>query len=159
MTSTDAVTRGTLRLMQSMGYAALPEMPLGNGRRADLVGLDKAGGVVIAEVKSCLSDFRADTKWQDYLPYSDDFYFAVDANFPRAVLDEAASLPDITGIIIADAFGGEVIRPALTRKLHPARRKTLHLRMARAGAARLSHAMTGFSGAQPGAPSRRRLAR
>ena len=116
------------------------ELPLTNGRRADVVGLDKAGGVAIVEVKSCLSDFRSDKKWQHYLPYADAFYFAVDQQFPLSVLDEEASLPDVTGVIIADGFDGEIVREAAPNKIHPSRRKTLHLKMARAAASRLSRA-------------------
>lgn len=138
MTSTDLITKGTLRLLHSMGYSVLRELSLSNGRRADLVGLGKSGDVVIVEVKSCLADFRSDKKWQDYLPFSDKFYFAVDAKFPIDVLSEAASLPDTTGIIVADGYGGDEIRSAFARKLHPARRRTVHLKMARVGALRLS---------------------
>ena len=121
-----------------MGYAALREVSLSNGRRADLVGLNKAGHVVIIEVKSGAADFRADTKWQEYLPFCDEFYFAVDANFPVEILTASSCLPTITGIIVADGFGGEVIREASTRKLNAARRKSVHLKVARVGAARLS---------------------
>ena len=121
-----------------MGYAALRELSLSNGRRADLVGVGKTGDVVIVEIKSCLADFKADNKWQEYLPFSDEFYFAVDANFPIDVLSDAAALPETTGIIVADGYGGDVIRSALARKLHPARRRTVHLKMARVGAHRLS---------------------
>lgn len=138
MTSTANVTRGAMRLLQSMGYSSICELPLTNGRRADLVGVNKSGEVAIVEVKSCLADFRSDQKWQQYLPYSDSFYFAVDEQFPLTVLDEDASLPNLTGIIIADAFDGEVIRPAKRQKVHPSRRKTLHLKMARVAASRLS---------------------
>jgi len=138
VTSTALITKGTMRLLHSMGYSALCELSLSNGRRADLVGVGKSGGVIIVEVKSCLADFRADNKWQDYLPYSDEFYFAVDANFPIDVLSEQASLPSVTGIIVADAYGGDVIRSAFSRKLHPARRRTVHLKMARVGALRLA---------------------
>lgn len=138
MTSTEKVTRGAVRLLHSMGYAAICELPLTNGRRADVVGLNKSGEVAIVEVKSCLSDFRSDSKWQQYLPYSDEFYFAVDSQFPLEVFDEETSLPDVTGIIIADAFDGEIIRLAKRSTVHPSRRKTLHLKMARIAAGRLS---------------------
>lgn len=138
MTTTEVITRGTVRLLHAMGYAALCEFPLSNGRRADVVGVQKSGRIIIAEVKSCLSDFRADRKWQEYLPFSDEFYFAVDAEFPVEVLSEDASLPDVTGIIVADGYGGDIVRPAAERALHPVRRRTVHLKMARVGADRLT---------------------
>ncbi len=138
MTSTERVTGGSVRLLHGMGYAAICEFPLSNGRRADIVGIQKSGRIVIVEVKSCLADFRSDRKWQDYLPFSDEFYFAVDAGFPREVLDEPDSLPDITGVIIADEFGGDILRPAAPRNLHTSRRRSIHLKMAHTGAARLT---------------------
>lgn len=131
-----------------MGYAALREVSLSNGRRADLVGLDKGGHVVIVEVKSSVADYRADSKWHDYLPFSDEFFFAVDANFPLEILSESACFPSMTGIIVADEFGGEVIRIASARKLNAARRKNIHLKMARAGAARLAKPFIVESGCQ-----------
>lgn len=148
MTSTELITRGTIRLLHSMGYAALSEMPLSNGRRADLVGLGKAGHVVIVEVKSCISDYRADCKWHEYLPFCDEFFFAVDADFPIEIFSEAACLPSVTGVIVADEYGGEVIRNASARKLNAARRKNIHLKMARAGAARLSRPFIAEQGSQ-----------
>lgn len=138
MTSTEKVTRGAVRLLHSLGYAAVCELPLTNGRRADVVGVGKAGEVAIVEVKSGLSDFRSDKKWKEYLPYSDAFYFAVDEAFPLSVLEEKESLPEITGIIVSDGFDGEIIRPAAPQKVHSSRRKTLHLKMARIAATRLS---------------------
>lgn len=131
-----------------MGYAALREVSLSNGRRADLIGLGKTGHVIIVEVKSCVADYRADSKWHEYLPFSDEFFFAIDRNFPLEILSESACFPDITGIMVADNFGGEVLRPASARKLPPARRKNIHLKVARAGAARLSRPLIAEQGCQ-----------
>ena len=145
MTSTTVVTRGAVRLLLELGHAPITELPLTNGRRADIVALSATGKCVIIEVKSGLADFRSDKKWHDYLEYCEEFYFAVDADFPTAVLDEAESLPSVTGIILADAYGGEIIRPAMARKVNAARKKALTLKMARLGALRL----TGNSAMQP----------
>ena len=49
-------------------------------------GLDRKGRFVIVEIKSSLADFRADTKWPDYLPHCDFYYFAVADDFPVDVL-------------------------------------------------------------------------
>lgn len=136
MTSTEFVTKGACRLLVDMGYAPLPEVSLTNGRRVDIVGLSKKGGLIVVEVKSGLADFRSDQKWQEYLPYCEEFYFAVDDKFPISVLEEAESLPEETGIIIADQYGGEVVRPAATRKVNVQRAKTLVQKMARTGALR-----------------------
>lgn len=138
MTSTAQVTRGAMRLLLDLGYAPITELSLTNGRRADIVALDRAGRTTIIEVKSCLTDFRSDTKWPEYLSYCEEFYFAVDSRFPQQVLEEETSLPHITGIMLADAYGAEVVRPAAIRTVNAAKRRTLTLKMARLGAMRLS---------------------
>ena len=46
-------------------------------------------------------------------------------------------MPEDTGLIIADRFGAEILRPAPVDRLAPARRKAMTLRIARAGALRL----------------------
>jgi hypothetical protein len=143
MTSTDQVTRGATRLLLDLGYAPITEVSLTNGRRADLVALDAKGRCIIVEVKSGLADFRSDGKWQQYLDYCEEFYFAVDGAFPLAVLEEATSLPGTTGIMIADAYGAEIIRPAAARPVNAARKKKLTLSLARIGGLRLSASVTG----------------
>ncbi|MCK0069335.1 MmcB family DNA repair protein [Kordiimonas laminariae] len=137
MTETVNITLGAERLLVELGYAPVREVVLKNNRRVDILGLNKPGGLVVVEVKSGLSDFRSDTKWQEYLDYCEEFYFAVDQHFPINVLNESTSLPDITGIIIADAYGGEVIREAASRKVNAARAKKLIQQMARTAAMRL----------------------
>ncbi|WP_286830003.1 MULTISPECIES: MmcB family DNA repair protein [Kordiimonas] len=143
---TESVTRGVVRFLMDLGFAPLTELPLTNGRRVDVLGLDRRGKAVIVEVKSSVADYRADTKWIEYLDYCEEFYFAVDAAFPRDILDAPDSLPDVAGLIIADAYGADIVRPAAVRPVNAARRKTLTLKMARAGAQRLSARMIGRLG-------------
>lgn len=131
------LTRGAGRLLESQGYSVLTEFRLGNGRRADIAALDRRGTLVIVEVKSSLADFRSDSKWPEYLPYCDRFYFCVSETFPQSALEEVSSLPGETGIIIADAHGGGVLRIAANRPLNAARRKAEILRFARHSAQRL----------------------
>jgi hypothetical protein len=128
---TAALTRGVVRLFADLGLVSLPEFRLPNGRRADVAGLDRRGRLVVAEVKSCQADFDADTKWTDYLGFCDAFYFAVASDFPLTLL------PVEEGLIIADAYGGAVIRESQERALAAARRKALTLRFARQAAARV----------------------
>ena len=128
---TAALTRGALRLFLDLGLAPLAEFRLPNGRRADLAGLDPKGRLVIAEVKSCRADFEADGKWGDYLDYCDAFYFAVGQDFPKELL------PMEEGLILADAYGGAVMRAAQERPLAAARRKAITLRFARQAASRM----------------------
>lgn len=122
------VTRGTARLLTHMGCAVLAEMRLSNGRRADLVGICPKGTLTLIEVKSCQADFDADSKWPEYLDWCDRFFFAVSEDFPQHLL------PPEEGLIIADGFGGAIIREAQERKLSGARRKAVTLRFARQAA-------------------------
>ena len=128
--TTEFVTRGAARLLSALGYAPLPEFPLPNGRRADLMALGPKGELVIVEVKSSTEDFRTDRKWGDYGPFCDAFYFAVPPEFPRSILPEAP------GLMAADSFGGAVLREAPVHPLAPARRKALTLQFARLAAFR-----------------------
>ena len=128
--TTQSVTRGAARLMIDMGYAPLLEVGLPNGRRADVMALGPRGDIVICEVKSGIEDYRVDRKWGEYGPYCDAFYFAVAPEFPAGVL------PDEPGLIVADGFGGAVVREAPPAPLAPARRKALTLAFARLGALR-----------------------
>ena len=130
--TTDAVTRGTGRLMAALGYAPLLEVTLPNGRRADIMALGPHGEIAIAEVKSGLDDFRTDRKWHEYAPYCDAFYFAVAPEFPREIL------PETPGLIVADGFGGAVLREAPVTTLVGARRKALIIAFGRLAALRAS---------------------
>ena len=104
--TTRSVTRGAARLMADMGYAPLLEVCLPNGRRADVMALGPRGEIAICEVKSGVEDYRVDRKWHEYAPFCDVFYFAVTPEFPEGIL------PDEPGLIVADGFGGAVVREA-----------------------------------------------
>ena len=130
---TAAITRGASHYIQNMGYATLREFILPNGRRADLAGIDRKGRVVIAEVKSCKSDFVVDTKWESYEEYCDEFFFVVDEDFPIELF------PAGYGILIADGFTAAERAPSrITPPLSPSRRKALTLRFGRQAAHRLA---------------------
>ena len=132
--TTQAVTRGAARLLLSLGYTPLAEVRLPNGRRADLMALGRRGEILIVEVKSSLEDFLTDQKWGEYRPYCDAFAFAVGPEFPRHIL------PEEPGLIVADGFGGEVLREAPVVPLAGARRKALTLGFARLAAIRTTGA-------------------
>ncbi len=127
-----ALTRGVCRLFVSLGFAPLCELSLRSGRRVDVMGLGRGGEIIVAEIKSSLEDFRADQKWAEYLDYCDRFFFAVGAGFPQEIL------PGETGLIIADRFGGAVVRESPVTKLHASRRKELIQRFATQAADRLA---------------------
>lgn len=128
---TQGVTRGVTRLLRQMGQTCITELSLKTGRRVDVIALDRKGQVTVVEVKSSLEDFRTDEKWQEYLPFCDAFYFAVSESFPVEIL------PEDVGLIIADAYGAEIVRPGTQGEMNPARRKALTLRFARHAADRL----------------------
>ncbi|WGF89696.1 MmcB family DNA repair protein [Marinivivus vitaminiproducens] len=125
------IAHGTARCLIDMGYAPVAELPLANGRRADITAIDRKGHVVIVEIKSSRADFLSDRKWPDYLEFCDAFYFAVAPGFPRELL------PQDEGLILAERFQGAIERPAVLRPMAAARRKALLLRFARLAALRL----------------------
>ncbi|MEL6258483.1 MAG: MmcB family DNA repair protein [Pseudomonadota bacterium] len=127
----DSIRRGALRTFQHLGYAGIAEMTLANSRRADLVLIGSSGDIAIVEIKSCRTDFQTDAKWPEYQEYCDLFYFAVDERFPSDLI------PDEAGLIIADGFGGAVVRDAPRVALPAARRKAMTLKFARAAALRV----------------------
>ncbi|MDX1581679.1 MAG: MmcB family DNA repair protein [Alphaproteobacteria bacterium] len=129
------VQRGVCRLLYHMGFSCLSEFTLRTGRRVDLAGLGPKGQIWAIEIKSSLADFRTDTKWPDYLDYCDRFYFAVPQDFPLNVL------PEEQGVIVADLFGGEIVRDAPEDPMAAARRKAVTLLFARTAAHRMQRAI------------------
>src|SRR3546814_14746274 len=73
------VARGIGRLFARNGIWCLPEMPLRNGRRADLMGVDERGRIVIVEIKVARADLLGDSKWSDYLDFCDRFFWGLAA--------------------------------------------------------------------------------
>jgi hypothetical protein len=127
-----AVARGTTRLLHSLGFAVVSELPLASGRRADLVALGGGGDLWIVEIKSSVADFRADQKWMDYRLHCDRLFFATTLEVPCEIF------PKDTGLIVADAFGGSIMCEAPEHRLHAATRKSMMLIFARAAALRLA---------------------
>ena len=131
LTAAQAVARGVARMFLRHDILVLPEVSLRNRRRADLMGIDAKGQIVIVEIKVARSDLLGDTKWTEYLDYCDRFYWALPIGFDASPVDGADFLPERTGLIIADAYDAEMVRPAATDALAPARRKTETMRLAR----------------------------
>jgi hypothetical protein len=126
------VARGTTRLLHSLGFSVVAELPLASGRRADLVALGGDGEVWIVEIKSSVADFRADQKWSDYRLHCDRLFFATASEVPRQIF------PPDAGLIVADAFGASIMSEAPEHRLHAATRKRMMLSFARAAALRLA---------------------
>ena len=127
-----AVARGTTRLLHSLGLCVVSELPLASGRRADLVALGADSTIWIVEIKSSIADFRADQKWTDYRLHCDRLFFATTVNVPGDIF------PKDAGLIVADAFGAEIISEAPEHRLHASTRKCMMIAFARAAALRLS---------------------
>ena len=126
------ILRGATRLLEGLGYAAIAEYTLGNGRRADILAIDGAGQVTIVEIKSSRADFAADHKWRDYLEFCDRFYFAVEPEFPLGLL------PEEVGLIFADAHGGSIRRECALQPINGNRRRSLILGVALTASRRLA---------------------
>lgn len=131
------VARSVCRLLHRQGAVGLREVPLGNGRRADVLAIDAAGRLTLVEIKVSMADLRSDLKWPDYLDYSDRFFWAVPEGFACDLFETPAFRPDRCGLIIADRFDAEVVRDAPWVALNAARRKAETLRFARRAAGRL----------------------
>lgn len=125
------LARGVARGLRDMGFVTVEELVPAPGLRVDLMALGPKGQVWVIECKSCRADFQSDRKWQNYLPWCDRFFWAVDAAFPQTLL------PPDSGLILADAYGAEIMRMGPETPLAPARRKAVLQGFARHAALRL----------------------
>ena len=125
------VRTGAIRGLSRNGLTMLAELTLPNGRRADLIGLDQTGKIIIIEIKSSVADYNSDSKWTEYKTFCDAFYFATHTEVPREIF------PVDEGLIVADHHGCEIIREAENSKLSAPTRKALTLRIARTATERL----------------------
>ena len=131
------VARGVTRLLSRHDIFAVCEMPLPNGRRADMMALDGKGQLTIVEIKVARGDLVGDCKWTDYLDYCDRFFWAVPEAL-AAICEGERFLPNRAGLIVADRYDAAIVRDAPVMPLPPARRKAELLRFARRAARRLS---------------------
>ena len=125
------VARGICRLFARNDIWCLAEMPLRSGRRADLMGVDAKGRIVIVEIKVSRADLLGDGKWPDYMAHCDRFYWGLPPQLDRACLEGAAFLPHACGVIVADGYDAEIVRPAPALPLAAARRRVEVERLAR----------------------------
>ena len=127
-----AIARGTARLLRSLGFSCISELPLPSGRRADLVALNARGDIWIVEIKSSLEDLRADQKWQDYRMHCDRLFFAFTQDLPCEIF------PAETGLIVADAYGAHMHREAPEHRLPAPTRKLMTVTFAMVAAQRIN---------------------
>ena len=119
-----AIARGTARLLRSLDFTCISELPLPSGRRADLVALNERGEIWIVEIKSSVEDLRADQKWHEYRAHCDRLFFAFTQELPCEIF------PEGTGLIIADAYGAHLQCEAPLHRLAAPTRKLMTVRFA-----------------------------
>jgi hypothetical protein len=126
------VQRGVMRLLRAgLDFCCFAEVPLANGRRADVLALGPKGEIWIVEIKSSLIDFQVDQKWPNYKDFCDRFFFAKPPELDPDIF------PRSEGLIVADAHDAAILRMADETPLPAARRKALVLKLARLGADRV----------------------
>lgn len=125
------LARGVCRHLLGHGFVTVEELVPAPGLRVDVMALGPKGEIWVIECKSGRADFAADRKWQNYLEWCDRFFWAVDADFPAAIL------PVETGLIVGDDYDAEILRMAPEQALAPARRKVMLQKFARHAALRL----------------------
>jgi hypothetical protein len=134
------VARGTSRLLIQEGFSPILEFTLANGRRLDVAALGPDGVMLGVEIKVALNDLKGDQKWPEYLEFCELFYFAIPPDFP----DE--HVPAGTGLIVADRYGGAIVRPSARTMLHSSRRKAVTLSFAKVAAERLASILEATDG-------------
>jgi hypothetical protein len=82
-----------------------------------------------------VGDLKQDIKWPEYLEFCELFYFAIPPDFPDELV------PSDTGLIVADRYGGAIVRPSPVASLHASRRKAVTLSFAKVAAERLNFAL------------------
>jgi len=132
METASDVARGVSRLLMQEGYSPILEFTLANGRRLDVAALGPDGTVVGVEIKVAVADLKGDMKWPEYLEFCELFYFAIPPGFPDELV------PPETGLIVADRYGGGIVRPSPVTQIHASRRKAVTLSFAKVAAERLS---------------------
>ena len=132
---TAEIARGVSRLLLGCGMSPLIEFSLPNGRRLDVAAIANDGAIIGVEIKISIGDLLADAKWPEYLGFCDLFYFAVPPDFPQQ------RIPQEPGLIVADRFGGAIVRESPRTALHPSRRRSLTLSFAQTAAFRLARGL------------------
>ena len=125
------LARGVARALRDLNFVCVEELVPTPGLRVDVMALGPKGEIWVIECKSGRADYATDRKWQGYLDWCDRFFWAVDATFPTELL------PEGSGLMLADAYGAEIIRMGPDTPLAPPRRRALTLKFARHAAGRL----------------------
>jgi len=95
------------------GEDPIGEMDFPKRSYFDLLSLDKNGNIISIEIKSSEADFMADKKWDKYLEYCNQFYFAFPLGFPDRLIPSNESI----GILRVSGDKVEVVRNPKQRKI------------------------------------------
>ena len=131
------VARGATRMLLRHDCIAMGEVPLSDGRRADLMALDSRGAIIIVEIKVSRADLLGDGKWTDYLAHCDRYFWAVPQGFDWSPLERPDFLPERAGVIVADRYDAAIVREARSTPLSASTRRKCTLAFARRGARRV----------------------
>lgn len=115
-----AVARGICRLFARNDIWCLPEMPLRSGRRADLMGIDARGHLVIVEIKvsraDLLGDLRLPDKRDSYLDLGGQCWYVLGCDARGRPIAQADEIPPDCGVLLAPPDAPlEVLRHAPQR--------------------------------------------
>ena len=113
-------------------YLEIAVMPWGK-MRADMLGLNMKADLVMCEVKSSVSDYRTDKKWEKYLEYTDRLFFVFTQDVYLKLHEEHAEFKRLgVGVLVLSATSGylECKIPAKRRKIQGIIRKNIIVRMA-----------------------------
>ena len=130
------VARGVTRLFCRHDLFAICEVPLPNGRRADMMAIDAKGSLTIVEIKvgqgGPARRSQVDRLSRILRP------FLLGGPAVAGAIARRGTLPSRrAGLIVADRYDAAIMRDAAHRPLAPARRKAELLRFARRAARRL----------------------
>jgi len=126
------VQRGVMRFLRNAyDFCCYAEVPLANGRRADVLAVGPKGEIWIVEIKSSLIDYQVDRKWPFYKEFCDRFFFAKPPELDPDIF------PGDEGLISADGHDGAILRMGVEEQMAPARRKAMLLKLTRLGADRI----------------------
>ena len=93
------------------------EIGVKEGLRADVLSVSMRSKITMIETKSSVQDFRTDKKWQRYLKYCHQFYFAVDVATYKKIKDD---IPKGIGVfVVSDRLGIKIFQKASNREVDP----------------------------------------
>ena len=116
--------------------------------RADVLALNTKLHFVLCEVKSCVSDFKTDKKWRQYLNYCNKFYFVFNtetwAQLKEVVSVEFKSL-GVGVLVVSDLGRLTCALPSKGRKAVKGCKREIVIRMAWRGGdySRATHTKSG----------------